>query len=94
MVEHGATVPIQSMKACVIYDMDSGEIHHRHSAITLVGGREPTEEEIAAEARRALKNRRDQPVSDLEVLHVDYELLKADKRYRVDLESKTLVPDE
>lgn len=94
MNEYGATVPIQSIKACVVYDSRSGQIHHRHAVLTLVGGRQPTEDEIAADALRATKNRRNPPEGDLHVLHVDHDAVKSGKRQRVDLDRRRLVADE
>ena len=34
----GATVPVQSIKACVVYDPSDGRIHHEHRVLTLTGG--------------------------------------------------------
>ena len=67
MIIAGSTAPVQSIKACVVYDPDSGEIHHRHKVLTLVGGREPTEKEMAEHALQALRNRRNPPVGKLSV---------------------------
>jgi hypothetical protein len=49
MSHTGSTAPIHSRKACVIYDATSGQIRHRHSVVTFVGGREPSEVQIEAE---------------------------------------------
>ena len=37
MTGSGATVPVQSIKACVVYDSTTGQIHHQHHVLTLVG---------------------------------------------------------
>jgi hypothetical protein len=89
----GATVPIQSIKACVVYDPASGKIHHEHRVLTLVGGREPSESEIAEAALKGLANRRHPPKGDFQVLHVDHAAMEHGKRYRVDVKTKALVID-
>ena len=94
MNRSGATVPVQSMKACVVYDSTNGEIHHHHRVLTLVGGREPTEDQIAADALRAIKNRRNAPSGVLDVLHVHHDAMEPGKQYRVDLRKKALVFQE
>jgi hypothetical protein len=94
MNQYGATLPIDSIKACVVYDSRSGQIHHRHSVLTLIGGREPTRDQIAADALRSSENRRNPPKGDLQVLHVEHDALMSGKRHRVDVERKTLVVDE
>lgn len=89
----GATVPVQSIKACVVYDAASGRIHHQHRVLTLVGGYEPAKSEIAARALHAVKNRREPPTGDLEVLHVDHQALERGKHYRVEIHTRRLVAD-
>jgi hypothetical protein len=87
-----ATVPVLSVKVCLVYDSTSGRIHHHHRVLTLVGGREPAEDEIAADALRAVSNRRN-PLSGrhLHVLHVQHDAMEPGKRYRVDVRRKALV---
>jgi hypothetical protein len=87
----GATLPVQSMKACVVYDSANGQIHHHHRVLTLVGGREPREEEIEADAIRAARHLHNQSTNVLHVLHVDHTTMESGKRYRVDLHRKALV---
>jgi hypothetical protein len=89
----GATVPVHSIKACVVYDATNGQIHHHHRVLTLVGGREPAEEEIAKDALRALSNRRKPPSGKLHVLHVAHDALEQGKRYRVDHAKQALIPE-
>jgi hypothetical protein len=87
----GATIPIQSIKACVVYDATSGLIRHCHRVLTLAGGREPAEGEIAADALRAMNNLPNPPSGVHHVLHVHHDAIEPGKRYRVDLPTKTLV---
>ncbi len=79
----GATVPVHSMKACVVYDRASGRIHHHHKVMTLVGGREPDEAKIAADALAAARLRPDPPAGELAVLHIVHDAIEAGKRYWV-----------
>jgi hypothetical protein len=91
----GSTVPVQSIKACVVYNSGSGEIHHQHRVLTLVGGREPEEREMAEHALRAVRNRRLNPLAgNFSVLHVAPGSLETHKKYRVNVDKKTLVVDE
>jgi hypothetical protein len=94
MDREGATVPVKSRRACVVYDAASGRIHHYHKVVTLVGGREPDESEVAADALRALRSRREPPKGKLGVLHVAHDIMDAHKNYRVDLKKKSLVISE
>jgi hypothetical protein len=93
MERAGATVPVQSTKACVVYDSSNGRIYHEHQVLTLSGGREPSDSEIAADALRAVGRRRQPPGGALEVLHVPHGTLERGKRYRVDAHRKELVVD-
>ncbi len=90
MIRAGATVPVQSIRACAVYDSTSGQIHHQHRVLTLAGGREPAEYDIARDALRATKNRRNPPTGSLEVLHIPHDALEPGKRYRVDIRRKNL----
>jgi hypothetical protein len=90
----GATVSIQSHKACVVYDSSTGQIHHEHRVLTLVGGREPTDDEIAKEALRvAATGRREAPRGNLDVLHIIPQAWESGKTYRVDVHNKKLVSE-
>lgn len=93
MNQVGATIPLQSVKLCVVYDPSDGRIYHHHRVLTLVGGREPTESEVKADALRAVGKRRRPPSGRLEVLHVSHETVEMGKRYRVDISTKALVVD-
>ena len=86
----GATVAVKSVKACVVYDAQSGLIRHHHCVLTLEGGREPGEAEIAADAISAAGRRRGAPSGSLEVLHIPHDALDPGKRYRVDVGTKKL----
>ena len=90
-MNHGGPGPVQSMKACVVYDAADGQIHHHHLVFTVVGGREPTADEVAADALRAAKNRHSPPTGVLDVLHIHHDAIKLGKRYRVDVHKKVLV---
>jgi hypothetical protein len=94
-VKHtGATIPIQSMKACVVYETASGRARHIHRVMTLLGGREPGPDKIAEDALRALRSLPSPPVGVIDVLHVYHDAIEPNKRYRVDLRTKTLAVHE
>lgn len=89
----GATVPVKSVKACVVYDAASGRIYHHHRVLTLEGGREPDEKEIAQDARDAAARRHAPPGGGFEVLHIHHEAIEPGKRYRVNAAAKALVAE-
>lgn len=93
MKNFGSSLPVHSMKVCVVYSADSGKIHHQHSVLTLVGGREPTAEEMAKQALRSVSKRHAPPGGELHVLHVGHDALESGKRYRVDHAKQTLLPE-
>ena len=91
----GSTLPIQSLKSCVLYD-ETGRIHLQHAVMTLQGGYEPTEEEMANEARRVLR-RSSHSVPEpkaLHVLHVPHGALQPGKEYRVDPTRRKLLEQD
>jgi hypothetical protein len=88
----GSTVPIHSKKACVVYDSASGRIRHVHNVVTFVGGREPTDEQIAADALQAVNSLPKPYGGVLQVLHIPHGAVEPGKTYRVDLNKKGLVP--
>jgi hypothetical protein len=73
----------------LVYDA-KGKIHHQHSVLTLVGGREPSEGEIEKDALFAATNRRKPPTGPLQVLHVPHDAMEPGKRYLVDVKKKAL----
>jgi hypothetical protein len=88
----GSTLPIHSRKACVVYDSASGQLRHVHRVVTFVGGREPSNEQIASDALRLVNSLPNPPGGALHVLHVDHDTIQPGKRYRVDLQKKAIVP--
>jgi hypothetical protein len=90
MTHTGFTAPIHSRKVCIVYDA-SGRIRHRHSVVTFVGGREPTEAQIEADALHALRSLPNPPGGVLQVLHIPHNAIQPGKRYRVDPHNKQLV---
>jgi hypothetical protein len=93
MKAFGSTIPIHSMKACVLYEGASGRIHHIHSVMTLVGGREPSEREMADDAHGARRGVPNAFAGPLEVLHVSRDAIEPGVRYRVDTAKRALVVD-
>jgi hypothetical protein len=78
----------------VVYDAMSGQIRHRHGVITFVGGREPSEAQIEADALHVLRALPNSPAGVLHVLHVPHDAMQPGKRYRVDPHNKQLVIHE
>jgi len=92
MSSAGATIKVQSIRTCVVYDRETGHIHHCHRVVTLAGGHEPEERKIADDALKALRNRRNPPVNaEFGVLHFADDVMKPDKNYRVDIHKQILV---
>lgn len=87
----GATVAIRSIKACVIYDEASGAIRHHHRVLTLDGGHEPTQQEMADQALEAFRKHGNATAAKLGVLHVGADEFEPGKQYRVDHGTQTLV---
>jgi hypothetical protein len=90
--QFGATVPIASIKHCVVYDADSGRIHHHHSVLTLAGGAEPAPAQIARDALAACASRRTPVRGNLHVLHVEHTAITPGNRYRVNDGALCLIP--
>ena len=86
----GSAATIRSKKACVVYDAETGRVWHVHRVVTFDGGREPSDAEVAADALRALRSLH-AGLGALETLRVDHDELKPGKRYRVDVDKKTLL---
>jgi hypothetical protein len=90
----GSTYAVHSIKACVVYDEASGQIQHHHSVVTLVGGKEPEEHEIARDALAAHNNQRSRAALKMRVLHVAPDALKSGQRYRVHHGQQALIREE
>jgi hypothetical protein len=89
----GGTLPVKSSKACVVYDADTGQIHHIHGVITLVGGREATEHESEARAM-ALLEAKGRKTSALQALHVAGDAIEPHRRYAVEPKTRQLIVKE
>jgi hypothetical protein len=87
----GATIPVHSVKTYVVYDEASGRIHHHHSVLTLVGGKEPSDEEMANDALRAHSHQQQAIAPTLRLLQVAHDALQPGTRYRVNHATGALV---
>ena len=90
IVQHGGTEKVESVSSCVVYDPATGHIQHLHHCVTMVGGRHPSDDEIARDAvaaalRGSLRNRR-----ELSVLHIPAAAIEPGKSYYVDHERQAL----
>jgi hypothetical protein len=88
----GAAAAVSSERLCLVYDPTSGEIVLTHRVVTLEGGTEPSEDEIARYAV-LLARRRAGAGQRLEALHVERGALEPGRRYRVDPKDKVLVAE-
>jgi hypothetical protein len=89
----GAAAAVSSGRLCLVYDATSGEILHTHRVVTLEGGTEPSDDEIARYAV-LLAQRRAGADQRLEALHVERGALEPGRRYRVDYMNKALVAEQ
>ncbi len=94
MVQHpassGGTVPVKSSRTCIVYDAESGRVHHVHQVVTLEGGQEPTEAQIEAHAMEIVR-RKGKPTQKLKMLHLPSEKIPMHQLLAVDPKTKTLV---
>jgi hypothetical protein len=88
--QFGGTSRIHSEKTSVLYDKDSGRIHHVHHTVTLEGGQESSEKEIETQMLEVMRNR-GKGTQNLHVIHVGRDAMKPDHLYRVDPKSRSLV---
>jgi hypothetical protein len=88
-VEGGGSVEAVSEISTVLYDR-TGAIKHIHHNVTLRGGHELTEDEMAAAATDVLR-RQQRPVDGLQAIHVPTSTLEPRKRYRVDTQKRIVV---
>lgn len=84
-------MPVRSNKLCVVYDPESGRMHHLHRVVTFEGGSEPSPEQIAADALKAFHGLHAGRHGKFETLHVDHDAIEPGKKYRVDVQTKRLV---
>jgi hypothetical protein len=79
--------------AYVVYLRDSGRIVHTHQVVVYPGAIDPTDDEMAAEARELAATASDKG-ADLDVLAVHPDDLRPGAFYRVDLKQRRLVKDD
>src|ERR1700733_13100826 len=88
-------------RTCVVYDPQSGKIHHVHYVAVLPGAKSPTKQEIE---ERALAHAEKTSAyfssqlahfsSQLKVLHVPPQSLKPRSKHRVSLDDLTIVSEQ
>src|SRR5262245_13815151 len=85
-------IAIQSDKAWVVYDAQTGRIHHVHRVITLQGGVEPNPREIEDRVM-AIADERGMPRAQVRMLAVSPAQLQPGARHRIDPTQGTLVSE-
>lgn len=90
MTHASSDEPIHSTKDCVVYDAATGQIRHVHRVVTFVGGREPSADEIEADALRVAAKLRPHR-GDLVVLQLGEETVEPNRAYCVDPAKKVLI---
>lgn len=90
----GSTVSVESVKSCVVYSADTGEIHHTHLVVTLEGGRTPDQDEVAQDAMRSYTSQAKATSGELHVLHVAPDDMEPGTRYRVDHANRSLIAEQ
>jgi hypothetical protein len=84
----GGSEKPESHYVCIMYDQQTGRIHHIHQVINFPGAEAPSREEMEKNAR--LNAPKDAPTG-LAVLLVPSQQLERGKSYRVDHAKQTLV---
>jgi hypothetical protein len=79
--------------ACVVYDPQSGKIHHIHQVAVLPGAESPTQHEIEERALSLARKISPHVSTGLKALHVAPQSLKPRSRHRVNLENLTIVSE-
>jgi hypothetical protein len=80
---YGGSGSVQSHRTCIVYAPDSGRIVQTHHHIVLEGGRDLSQDEMAA-AALDLVRKRGVDVAKLKVLHTAPDKLEAGTVYAVD----------
>lgn len=78
-----------SVKTCVLYDPSDGRVVHTHRVVTMPGGQESNDEEVAERAGDCAK-RMGHETNGLHVLHVGPDDCDGVSQYRVDLTAMNL----
>ncbi len=87
----GSTV--KSVRCCVLFDRDSGTIHHVHRIVTMAGASESSKKQTEQRALYLAKDR-GLDTKRLRILHVDDGALAPRTRYKVDPKTRTLVKEQ
>jgi hypothetical protein len=85
-------IVVHSKRACVVYDAKTGHMRHIHRVVTFAGGREPSNDEVAADALQAFDALRSGRDGVFHTLHIDHDAVEPGKKYRVDIHKKALIP--
>jgi len=84
---------VQSVQCCLLFDAKDGAIRHMHHVVTLDGAEETPEADVEKRAFRLAADL-GLEVNGLRPLHLDPEVVKPGTKYKVDPESRKLLPVE
>jgi len=76
----------------LVYDFETGKLHHMHQHITLEGGIEPDHEQLEKAALENAMIRQGRDASRMRFLHIhDQNAMQPGTRYQVDVRNLALV---
>ncbi len=82
---------IEQQSIVVLYDHRTGIISHIHRCVTSYGGQHPDKALLEREAREFASEGEGGITKNLGVLHVDPDILKEDKEFKVDVTNGALI---
>lgn len=88
--QSGGTLPVKSSRTCVVYDSESGHVHHIHQVVTIEGSHEPSESQIEAHAI-SLAQRKWRHAARFKAMHVPPDSVQPHQLYAVDVKTHKLV---
>ncbi len=94
-MDYSGHVEVEQESVVVVYDPKTGDIVHRHHAMTAKGGTHPDQKTLEHDAMEQLSVA--QPHADIKnfaILHVDPAVLKSAILHKVDIAKKALVAIE
>jgi hypothetical protein len=75
----------------IVYDTHTGDVVHLRGVTVFPGAKEPSDEDVAARALEAAARLENRDFGNLAVIRTDPASFLSSARYRVDVDSKTLI---